>query len=378
MKRGFTLIELLAVIVILAIISMIAVPIVINIINDSKKSSEKSSIELYMRGVETAIANQNVKSNYDPTKCEIQEDSNLKCFKDETILETDNEGNILKVEMNGKAPNEGTITLNQGKVISYDNVKIENYFYAKNNEGTITVTDKKVEQTITKFCTLVSDAGNNNELSRGDKYECEVKNNLKYYFYVISTNSNGTINLLMDRNLCLNGNCVFKWGEDGKESKDGPTVAMQNLYEMTKDWKNVSPISFTYSDEEDAEDNMSKYSYYGGIVSDNGIAQIKSKDGSSTLATIGTSTNPLRARLPQYKELGLLWDSAYCDAFVNDNIEMNGTDSYWLAASFFEDVRYAFAVSSNCEDSNPINNNDGYLNPGIRPVIIVTSDNLTN
>ena len=44
MRRGFTLIELLAVIVILAIIALIAVPIVIHIIDDSKKSSEKESI----------------------------------------------------------------------------------------------------------------------------------------------------------------------------------------------------------------------------------------------------------------------------------------------------------------------------------------------
>ena len=45
---GFTLIELLAVIVILAIIALIAIPIVIHIINDTKNSSEKESIKLYL------------------------------------------------------------------------------------------------------------------------------------------------------------------------------------------------------------------------------------------------------------------------------------------------------------------------------------------
>ena len=45
MKNGFTLIELLAVIVILAIITLIAVPIVLNIINDSKESSLLRSAE---------------------------------------------------------------------------------------------------------------------------------------------------------------------------------------------------------------------------------------------------------------------------------------------------------------------------------------------
>ena len=47
MKRGFTLIELLSVIVILAIIALIAVPIVINIISDSKTESKKRSVQLY-------------------------------------------------------------------------------------------------------------------------------------------------------------------------------------------------------------------------------------------------------------------------------------------------------------------------------------------
>ena len=55
MKKGFTLVELLAVIVILAIIALIAVPITINIINNSRESSNKSSVELYGRAVEQAL-----------------------------------------------------------------------------------------------------------------------------------------------------------------------------------------------------------------------------------------------------------------------------------------------------------------------------------
>ena len=57
MKRGFTLIELLAVIVILAIIALIAVPIVINIIEDAKKSSQEESLRQYGKAVENGVAN---------------------------------------------------------------------------------------------------------------------------------------------------------------------------------------------------------------------------------------------------------------------------------------------------------------------------------
>ena len=45
-KKGFTLIELLAVIVILAIISMIAIPIVLNIIGDTRKSAFERTVEM--------------------------------------------------------------------------------------------------------------------------------------------------------------------------------------------------------------------------------------------------------------------------------------------------------------------------------------------
>lgn len=64
MKRnGFTLVELLAVIVILAIISLIAVPIVINLINDSKQKSLERSIDLYASAVETAITSYQVNTS---------------------------------------------------------------------------------------------------------------------------------------------------------------------------------------------------------------------------------------------------------------------------------------------------------------------------
>ena len=40
-KKGFTLIELLAVIVILAIIALIATPIILGVIDNARKNSEK-------------------------------------------------------------------------------------------------------------------------------------------------------------------------------------------------------------------------------------------------------------------------------------------------------------------------------------------------
>ena len=55
-KKGFTLVELLAVIVILGIIMSIATPIIIKIINDSKKETYKLSMSGYVKAVEEQIA----------------------------------------------------------------------------------------------------------------------------------------------------------------------------------------------------------------------------------------------------------------------------------------------------------------------------------
>jgi len=95
-KKAFTLIELLAVIVILAIIALIATPIILNIINDTKKSSVERSKELYLDAVEQAIARKNLNENFNPSICTVIEKGNLKCDVGE-----------LKVEINGQLPKVG-------------------------------------------------------------------------------------------------------------------------------------------------------------------------------------------------------------------------------------------------------------------------------
>ena len=56
-NKGFTLIELLAVIVILAIIALIATPIILGIINDSRKSAAEESAKLVVSNFELAYSN---------------------------------------------------------------------------------------------------------------------------------------------------------------------------------------------------------------------------------------------------------------------------------------------------------------------------------
>ena len=116
MRRGFTLIELLAVIVILAIISSIAIPIVINIINDSKKESLQRSIELYIDHAQKAITKyQMTHPDFNPKECTI-EDKKLTC-----------DGTEIQVEMKGQTPESGTITIVDNKL--YYDVTLEGKKY---------------------------------------------------------------------------------------------------------------------------------------------------------------------------------------------------------------------------------------------------------
>ena len=67
-KNGFTLIELLAIIVILAIIAVITVPIILDVIENAKKETVRSSAYGYKDAVEKyystqLINNQNLKLN---------------------------------------------------------------------------------------------------------------------------------------------------------------------------------------------------------------------------------------------------------------------------------------------------------------------------
>ena len=124
MKKGFTLIELLAVIVILAIIALIATPIVLNIIDDAKKESDLRSGEFYLKSLELSIAQatlegKNIKYgayNILPNGnvCLETYDSDKKECKDG--LDEGNDISELIVEVKGKVPESGTITIKNGQI----------------------------------------------------------------------------------------------------------------------------------------------------------------------------------------------------------------------------------------------------------------------
>ena len=126
MKKGFTLIELLAVIVILAIIALIATPIILNIIEDSKEQSVKSSANLYVDGLSKYIVSKNMEREFKPSSCTIS-NGNISC-----------DGTSLDYTVDGDKPTSGTISFNNGIVTGYQ-LYINGYTVTKSgNDVTLT------------------------------------------------------------------------------------------------------------------------------------------------------------------------------------------------------------------------------------------------
>ena len=141
MKKGFTLIELLAVIVILAIIVSIALPIVINIIKDTKESSILRSGEMYLKAVEMSVANRSLNgAKVEAGTYNIIEKGNicLKYDEEEKCID------ILKVETKGKVPTSGTVTINGGKINDVELV-LENKVIIKNKKGALVFNTKSLK-----------------------------------------------------------------------------------------------------------------------------------------------------------------------------------------------------------------------------------------
>ena len=77
-NNGFTLIELLAVIIILAVLALIATPIVLNVVDDAKKSAAQSEANMIVSGIQNGCATREMQSQMEGstvTACALSLDS---------------------------------------------------------------------------------------------------------------------------------------------------------------------------------------------------------------------------------------------------------------------------------------------------------------
>ena len=130
-KKGFTLIELLAVIVILTIIALIATPVILNIIEKSRKAAFTRSLESVVRAGKIYY----MESIVDDNTSEI----NFRCTKDgcTSTDKTDSNGNWVEFEIDGNV-GTGDITIDNKGNISFE---LEYSGYC----GTKELTENKIE-----------------------------------------------------------------------------------------------------------------------------------------------------------------------------------------------------------------------------------------
>ena len=112
-RKGFTLIELLAVIVILAIIALISTPMILGIIEKSKKGAAQDSAYMYLDAVSQYMIVQEIKDT--PSLLDglyyVSEDTDYESsnIKSDILL-----NNIIKIK--GKYPTDGYVEISNGKI----------------------------------------------------------------------------------------------------------------------------------------------------------------------------------------------------------------------------------------------------------------------
>ena len=119
MKKGFTLIELLAVIVILAVIVLIAVPLILSLVDKSRKKAAEESALFYVDTIENMLMINNIENT----------DGKTYKVKGKTVVDENNEV-ILNLEIKGDIPYNGVnneIKINDG-FIETANLRFNAYY----------------------------------------------------------------------------------------------------------------------------------------------------------------------------------------------------------------------------------------------------------
>ena len=334
-KKGFTLVELLGVLIVLAIISTI----VIISIGGLLKKSEESLSDTQKRQIESAAKLYHLKEGMS---------SNATCVSVGTLL---SKGYLEGAEIKDPKTDQkmtGFVRIN------YESNK---YTYTYEEESCV--------------ATLVS--GTKGEY--GSKYSVKVNSNDTFYFYLIGTNPDGTVNLILDRNICSDGTltdnvkadkCLVAWaskadyvaagglesdyGENGNSSK-GPITAIEYLRKATKKWAN---INYDYPDYDDEYGNFQDFSLEGLHAR----LPYKSEAGNAT-------SNDSNKFLYEYLRNYSSWDSSVYGTTPINNI--NGINGYWLfCGSQTNTARMIYYQG--VIDGNLVSN---ISDSGIRPVITI-------
>ena len=127
-KKGFTLVELLAVIVILAVIALIATPVVLNMIEESRKGAAESSALSYVEQVENKIVINSMNATDDTNYDGRYQVVGNTFSKQEVIFDVDLKGE----KVDGNYPND--VIIEKGAV-KEAHLKLGQYYVTYLNEN---------------------------------------------------------------------------------------------------------------------------------------------------------------------------------------------------------------------------------------------------
>lgn len=142
-KRGFTLVELLAVIVVLALIALITTPIVMNVIEKSRKEAAEKSAEQLEIAAELYFNNQQLLGNF-----------NENTFKCSDGICTNGEEEL---KISGKGPEAGTVVINTQGEVTMKSVVINGYLCLKDEDEYSCHKTKFKQETTTNGIITVND-----------------------------------------------------------------------------------------------------------------------------------------------------------------------------------------------------------------------------
>ncbi len=338
-KKGFTLIELLAIIVILAIIAVITIPIILNIVENSKKGAVINSAYGYKDAIGKFYVSKLIENPNFTMTDSIYSVGKLKRFG---------------VSVSGSEPDTNSwVRLQNNDVLSgclqFDEYKVE-------------ITDKVIGTAIKGECDDYSmrytDSNEDGVISSGDYVKLGDDG-----FYVIAAPTDGKVKLLTEKGLCGNsntqsyyqGNCSYKFS-DTVYWMDSDTNSVYSKYSR-------DPFGYYYVYDE----NSVAYEYIEGYKN----------------YLIGLGIDVFDARLMSYTEASATGCTGYensCPTYMTDS------GDFWLGSTNWRNYDYILYVSKWSTSGNLTSNQIKYYseafnryefyNYGIRSVFEVSESDL--
>ena len=356
-NKGFTLIELLAIIVILAIIAVITVPIILDIIDSSKKGAVQDSAYGYKDAINKYYVSR------------LSQDKDYAIPNDTyTVSELKTEG----VTVSGKEPiGNSWVTIENNQVtegcLQFDEYKVEitngQLSVAAKGECEENIKTKLAntpanEQDGAKYFTGVVavyyDPTGATEVTRKcteSDYNSNADNLattgcLKWYAY---SSKDNYVNMILDHNIGpLGGMSDQRWAQYYNDS--GPAIALTKIETLNNSWKTENP-KVPNEDGTDERIVASKYNYDKySIDYSNYKARLITKDEVERIKSANSNSVPSE----------LLSNLSYNNG--------NGSNGYWTSTPHKVSTSNAWYLSGGSGCAHDSVNSNRY---GVRPVITV-------